>query len=142
LVFVLLMSSRLSRCRIPLWRIRCAWLLAFALLWGFVAPQFAQALGQTSGAWVEICSNMGVRLVQLDSADASDAGDQQGRVDSADCPYCQRHANLALPPSPVQLPVWRLAAAPKFAQPAPRDIPITPPWRPALPRPPPSSTPA
>jgi Protein of unknown function (DUF2946) len=75
--------------------------MTFAML----SPSLANALGQSSPVmWVELCSADGMRRVAVDSSGTPlDASQQSATHVSEHCPFCHlEHANLALPPAPVQ----------------------------------------
>lgn len=126
----------------PSWRSPCAWLVVFALLWGILAPRMAQALDSSGGHWIEVCTGLGMKRVQVDAGFAHDASDDKPSTSTTgDCPNCRLHASLALPPADAgdaRLDTPRHVAPLRRTAPAPT---AAPPWRPAQPRGPPSTTP-
>lgn len=76
------------------------WIAALAILWAALAPSLSWAfVPEVAGAWVEVCSVTGAKLVQLDTdtqhPDSSKAFGMKG------CSYCASHApDLGLPPAP------------------------------------------
>lgn len=127
-----------SDTRIAAWHHRCVRLMAFALLWGWVIAPFAQALTPAQeGTWVQVCTSLGTRFVQLDREEQDDSKPAPSSSASADCPYCGMHGNAALIPARMRLPVMAGAAHVPPGLPASRPVPADPPWRPDLPRAPP-----
>lgn len=112
-----------------------------ALIWGWLAAPLAQAMGSSGGSWIQVCTSLGTRFVQLDHDDGSLASEDgkpaPSASPSAECPYCRLHASLALLPVVVQMPeVLRLTRVLAPAPVATIQLP-DPPWQPALPRGPP-----
>lgn len=123
------------------WRSPCAWLVVFALAWGILAPRLAQALHPTDGRWIEVCTGLGMKRVQVDATFAPGVSDDDTATATADCPHCRLQAGLALPPADSGLA--QRVTLPHIT-PARRAAPsqiLAPPWRPAQPRGPPSTTP-
>lgn len=118
-----------------------AWAALLGLLMMVFAPLVSQAVG-ADRAWLEICSASGPKFVQLNAADAADAGtsDQPVQKSAAHplehCPYCSLHASaLGMPPAPLVVP---LAVAHRELPPAFFEAPATPhAWLTAQPRGPP-----
>lgn len=101
-----------------------AWITCFAILFGALAPSISQAVAVSQGgAWAEICSASGSKLIKIDGADIG--------LHVEHCPFCATHAgSFGLPPSagfvlplldtrdtypslfyhaPRKLPVWTAA---------------------------------
>jgi len=145
------MHKRPPALRHPLWRTRCARLLVLALLWGWLAAPLVQVLGAPASGWVQVCTSLGTRFVQLDQDDGAfaprdgksasrDGQPAPSASPSTDCPYCCAHASPGLVPADVRIPVLPgpVHALPRL--PTPRAGLPAPPWPPALPRAPPSTT--
>lgn len=138
------MHKRPSAFRHPAWRTHCVRLVVLALLWGWLAPPLVQILGTPGSGWVQICTSLGSKFVQLDQDDGASAPQDSQSAPSAspstDCPYCRLHASLGLAPADVQIPVLPSPVHALPWPPALRAEPPEPPWPPALPRAPPSTT--
>ncbi|WP_442881767.1 DUF2946 family protein [Comamonas sp.] len=110
-----------------------------ALIWGWLAAPLAQAIGGAGGSWVQVCTSLGTRFVQLDDGGlASDDGKPAPSASpSAECPYCRLHGSVALLPVVVQMPVvFRPSHVLALVPVTTIELP-DPPWQPALPRGPP-----
>ena len=124
------------------WRLCCVRLLMFALLWGWLAAPLIQVQGTPAdGTWVQVCTSLGTRLVQLDQGDSA-SKDGKAAVStspSTDCPYCHMHGSLALIPSntlPLEFPDQAQVIP---TVPVAQAVPRAPPWHPAQPRAPPTT---
>jgi len=138
------MHKRPSALCHPSWRTRCVRLVVLALLWGWLAGPLVQALSPSESGWVQICTSLGTKFVQLDQDGSTSASQDSPSAPSAspstDCPYCRLHASLGLAPADVQIPVLPSAVHAPPLPPATRTVPPDPFWPPALPRAPPSTT--
>lgn len=124
-----------------------AWLAAFAMMLGALAPALSQAMTREGGGWIELCSAAGTHRVLLDAAtyaayaepgSQDDSGQREIGLDA--CPYCLAHAgSVGLPPQPADTlatprpaehfpPLFYRAPQPLFA------------WTAASPRAPPSAS--
>lgn len=77
-----------------------AWIATLAILWAALAPSLSWAfVPDVTGAWVEVCSVTGAKLVQVDTdAQHPDSSKVMGMKG---CSYCASHApDLGLPPAP------------------------------------------
>ncbi len=129
-----------------------AWIAAFAMLLGALAPAISRAMSAGEGGryWLEVCSASGEHWIALSAEEARDLLDHaggplqeegSGKVSALDhCPYCSSHfATADLPPSslpPFAVPMgpdakpklFFVAARPLFA------------WAAVQPRAPPAAT--
>jgi len=133
--------------RPTVWRIRCAWLVSLALLWGLLAPLLLSAQATSAGRWVEVCSSLGTRFVLANAGDSVMASDEAAPDSAAfsgnnDCPYCRLHASLVPPSAPPRAPAFVCLGDADPPRSAERAAPADPSWCPALPRAPPATTPA
>ncbi|MET0351555.1 MAG: DUF2946 domain-containing protein [Rhizobacter sp.] len=89
-----------------------SWIACLAILVGALAPALSHALQSPDGStWVEVCSALGARLVQVDAADDTSSPAPAGPL-LEHCPYCSLHASdLALPPAALPIPVFLTARA-------------------------------
>jgi hypothetical protein len=138
------MHKRPSAPHHPAWRTRCVRLVVLALLWGWLAAPLVQALSPPGSGWVQVCTSLGTKFVQLDQDGSASAPQDSQPAPSAspstDCPYCRAHANLALAPAGVRIPELPSPVHSPPLPPAPRATSPEAPWPPALPRAPPSTT--
>jgi len=110
-----------------------------ALLWGLLAPSFAQlvpAASSTARVLVELCSHAGAGVIEID-VPASDHSKGSDAHQGQHCPFCRHtHADVALAPPALMVAaptVARFDYPPLFYQ-APARLHA---WTPALARAPP-----
>ncbi|MES3021060.1 MAG: DUF2946 domain-containing protein [Pseudomonadota bacterium] len=92
-----------------------AWIACMAFLMAALVPAMAHLLAaeNAGGAWVELCSAKGARLVYTAFADAAPAP-ADGAAHGENCPFCQTHADTpALPPA-VRTVLPAIAAVQRF----------------------------
>jgi|JRYI01.1.fsa_nt_gb hypothetical protein len=86
-----------------------AWLAAFAMMLGALAPAASRVMASEGGGWIELCSASGTHRVLLDAAtyaayaepgSEGDSGQRETGLEA--CPYCLAHAgSVGLPPQPA-----------------------------------------
>ena len=113
-----------------------AWFASLAVLLASLAPSIAQAVRRDgSGAWIEVCSVLGNKLVAPDGTQRDSA---PAKHLLQHCPYCALHATaLGMPPAPPSLPavVRGGGSVPALLLAAPRPLFA---WAAAQPRGPPA----
>lgn len=115
-----------------------AWIACIAILLSSLAPAIAHALQRDGqGAWAEVCTTSGSKVVSLDSGLADEAPSLPAEHPLQHCPYCSLHAPaLGMPPGSLAVPtlVPQLSAVPEPMLAAPRTLFA---WATAQPRAPP-----
>jgi len=78
------------------------WVAVLAILWMSLAPTLSHAWsGAADGAWTEICSAPGARLVSFAEPDATQPAPSSALLHALDhCPYCALQFGTGAPPSP------------------------------------------
>lgn len=71
------------------------WMTVVTMVMGSLAPTISQAVAQTQGFKVEVCTVMGTKIVSM----ADDATSNQDQSKKS-CPYCVAHAACAIPGQP------------------------------------------
>jgi hypothetical protein len=68
------------------------WMTVLTMVMGSLAPMISQAVAQTQGFQIEVCTVMGTKIVSM----ADDATSNQDQTKKS-CPYCVAHASCAIP---------------------------------------------
>ena len=68
------------------------WIAVIAMVMASLAPTISQALADTQGYKVEICTVMGTKMISVSDDAASNEGQNK-----KSCPYCLAHATCAIP---------------------------------------------
>lgn len=124
---------RLSTRHLRLWSL----IVLATMLYGTLVPRLARAFGEASGAWTEICTPGGTKLVAVDAA--ADASPEDGVAATREaCPFCLSGAHAAVVPVAPLVAMPAPSASVRLAQRAAVDPPSFPPRLPAQPRAPPA----
>lgn len=85
------------------WRRHCAKLLVLALFWAWFVTPLIPAPAANDGPWVQVCTSLGTKFVQIDLADGKPASqdNKPTYTSSADCPYCCSQLGTGLISSPA-----------------------------------------
>ena len=107
------------------------------MLYGTLAPGLANAFGVPSGAWLEICTPGGTKLVAADAV-ADPSGDDDVAAMRDACPFCLSGAHAAVVPDAYRVALAIPPPSARLSQPV-ATLPSTfPPRTPAQPRAPPA----
>ena len=113
-----------------------AWLTLVAVLFGALAPAWAQVIVRASAgaslSYIEVCTSAGLRRIAVDAADSGAPAPHPAKaIDAVHCAFCltqhQLPCLLGAPPPAVAPQCARMAAAPARPRPLPAMAAL---WRP------------
>ena len=70
------------------------WIAVIAMVMGSLAPAISQAVAESQGFKVEICTVMGTKMISV-----TDDADTKQDLSKSTCPYCLSHSSYVLPSS-------------------------------------------